>query len=611
MIAAAHTLGIPHPPGTPLFVVAARTWSVLLGALPPALATNLLSAVSTAAACGALAACCSRWLRSGWAGAAAGLGAGLMATVWRNATETEVYALALCLAALTLLAADAAGRHGGARRLVLVAYLLALAVPLHLFALVAAPAAVLLAASDADGRLRRRDALLLGGAAVVAAGVGTMRPWVVAVGLAAMLGAGLTGRTRALPLGAIGAIVLGASAVLVLLLRARHDPVLDQGNPATWRALADVLARRQYAVPGLWPRQAPPWLQLGNLIEYADWQVALSLGPDPAPTWGRTLATVAWALLGLVGCRAHRRQDRRSWRALLVLLLGASVGVVAYLNLRASPSYGDGFLPPGAPREARERDYFFTFAFWSWGAWAGIGAVTLATRLARGRAWVGVLVALLPAALNWRAVDRARGPDARLARDAARTLLLPLPPRTVLLTGGDNDSYPLWYLQQVEDTRRDVTVIVTPLLPAEWYRAELRRRGTLRGEAATRWLGTPATIAGIATTAAAAGRPVVTTGWVADTLRARAGAWDTVGPWYVLQASSRAAGTAGGPPVAIGRLPSAAFAARLAAPQLGGGRVPDSSDPASRVVRRLLACAGTEASETPGAGSLASICNRR
>ncbi|HEY2165352.1 MAG TPA: DUF2723 domain-containing protein [Gemmatimonadaceae bacterium] len=87
-IAAAHSLGIPHPPGTPLFVVLLSAWAKLLGFLPFATATNLFSSACTAAAVGLTALWIARATREPLAGLAAGIAAGAMSTVWQNATET-------------------------------------------------------------------------------------------------------------------------------------------------------------------------------------------------------------------------------------------------------------------------------------------------------------------------------------------------------------------------------------------------------------------------------------------------------------------------------------------------------------------------------------------
>jgi hypothetical protein len=116
--------------------------------------------------------------------------------------------------------------------------------------------------------------------------------------------------------------------------------------------------------------------------------------------------------------------------------------------------------------------------FWGWGLWAGIGAVALA-RARAGRAWgpwIGVAVAALPIALNWAAVTRRVHPESTLPRMLARTLLEAAPPGAVLLLAGDNDSYPAWYLQEVEGVRRDVALVTLPLLAAPWYEAEVERR---------------------------------------------------------------------------------------------------------------------------------------
>ena len=587
-IAAVESFGIPHPPGTPLFVAVGRAWHLLLAPLPTAGASNLLSAVATAAAGGALA---------------AAVCAASMSTVWLNATETEVYAASLALSVVTLVAADQAGRTGEPRWLVLTAYLFGLAAPLHVSALVAAPAAITLAATSARDA-RPVTALVLGGAFALAAGVGTGAAVVAALGLALMLVAGLatarvagveqrdraTDRVRPRhALAACGAVALGVSATAVLLLRARHDPALNQGNPATLGTLLDVLARRQYDVAGLWPRQAPWWIQLGNLFEYADWQFALGLAPGPAPSPWRTTVTVLFALLGLYGAREHRRLDRRSWRALIVLALCASVGVAAYLNLKAGPSFGAGVLHADAPHEARERDYFFVLAFWTWGAWAGLGAVRLAERWRRG-AWLGLGVAALPVVLNWRAVDRRREPDAETPRRLAEELLGSAPPRAVLFVWGDNDSYPLWYAQQALRVRRDVTVVTIPLLPARWYRAELARRHALwPADSLERWVGARWASAVIAARARALGRPRAFAVSVPASDRAAAGArWTLAGLAYVDSAPpGRVADAIRG--VAVDRATTAAAAARLAR-WLARYPPSETTDETTQVMRAYLEC---------------------
>lgn len=164
---------------------------------------------------------------------------------------------------------------------------------------------------------------------------------------------------------------------------------------------------------------------------------------------------------------------------MLVLILSASVGLVLYMNFKAGASFGHGLLPEGSPHEARDREYFFALAFWCWGAWAGMGAVSLASRVRESLAWAGVAVAALPLVLNWQATDRRRNPEASLAALYGRALLWSVPERGVLIAGGDNDTFPIWYLQTVEGERKDVTVVVGPLLGARWYRAELARRDSL------------------------------------------------------------------------------------------------------------------------------------
>ena len=80
----------------------------------------------------------------------------------------------------------------------------------------------------------------------------------------------------------------------------------------------------------------------------------------------------------------------------------------------------------------------------------------------------------------------------------------------VFLALGDNDTYPLWYLQQAEGTRKDVTVVTVPLLPAKWYRAELARRyKLLDSNGVDSWLGRDSTVALITRRSYDQNRPVI------------------------------------------------------------------------------------------------------
>ena len=478
-LAAVHSLGIPHPPGTPLFILAARVWSMI--AAPVAgftIAVNSFSALTTAAAFGIVANLFWRSTGDAEASFAGAATAGLMSTVWLNATETEVYAFSLFGAFVIFWCASRYALTLRHQWVVLTLYLCGLGWSLHLTALLVVPAA---------------------GYAIVSA---AKKPGVRDVAGGLLLS------------------IVGGSVILYMLIRAQHDPAINQANPSTVRGLIDAVQRHQYDVAPLWPRRAPLWLQLGNVFEYADWQLALGLGPAPGPTVGRTMFTVIYAILGVYGSIRHRALDRKSWRSWMILFVTTSIGVVLYLNLRAGASYGAGVLPPGALHEARDRDYFFTWAFVCWGAWAGFGAVRLARRwagslhapasVARAFTSAGVAFAMLPLALNWAPVRHERHDEQRRAERESARMLERLPLRAVFLAVGDNDTYPLWYMQQVKSLRRDVTVVTIPLLTPPWYRAEIRRRyGLLDSLHTANWYGTEHTIDNIRQRAAASGRPVV------------------------------------------------------------------------------------------------------
>lgn len=654
-IAAAHSLGIPHPPGTPLFVLLLSAWTKLVP-LPFAIATNVLSAVATALAAGITGRFVQRATGSSSMAFAAAIAAGGMSSVWLNATETEVYAASLALGVLMLHAGERAGREQSARWTYLTAYLIALAVPLHLSALVAAPAAIALASHTSSGILWRR-ATMLSGVFVFAMGVGRMSLWVVASGLVVIMMSALRlmrdkssvttspvsrvstsdesrvtrlhmshgpRRDAALVILTAAVAMLATTALAFLYLRAQFDPAINQGDPETLTGLVDMVARRQYDVAPMWPRKAPVWVQIGNLGQYVDWQVALSFGPTVFPSVFRSVFTVLFLVLGYQGAVAHWRADRRTWIGVATLLLCGSIGVLVYLNLHAGPSIGYGILPSSAVREARERDYFFVFAFWAWGIWAGMGAVSVAERWSRP-ALTGALVACLPIVLNWRAVTRRVEPERSLPRVLAEAILESTPPNGVLFSMGDNDSYPLWYVQQVLRVRPDVAVVTVPLLPTQWYRNQIAKRfGLLDSRATQHFDGSLSTAARIASGARAVERPIAVSMQMTAAERARLGSsWTASGLVYVESSRLSALGPRQDEqrlPRAESRQPTAGIDT-VAARRMGdwverrlGTRPPRAAiDPVHGYFRRMLDCPRSllEVARNADSPRLDSACNYR
>ncbi|HEX2450149.1 MAG TPA: hypothetical protein VHJ69_03365, partial [Gemmatimonadales bacterium] len=216
--------------------------------------------------------------------------------------------------------------------------------------------------------------------------------------------------------------------------------------------------------------------------QYFDWQWARSL--DRAP---RFVVTLVMAWLGLHGLFVQRAVDRGASRLLVTLFLVTGLGLVLYMNFKPGFSLAMAEWPNRSQHEVRERDYFFVASFVIWGLWIGIGladvARTVRLRLAHRAGPSGfaatfavLAAALLPLALNATSATRRGTPDARLAADIAYDLLNTVPPYGVLFTNGDNDTFPLWWAQEVAGTRPDVTVVCLSLAHTAWYPRQLRDR---------------------------------------------------------------------------------------------------------------------------------------
>jgi hypothetical protein len=514
-IAAARTLGVPHPPGTPLFVMIAHVWGLLVPVGEYAVRTNLLSALFSAAGAGGFFLVVHESLRSTeprgrllTAAAAALIGA-FTFTNWQNSNETEVYAVAtftisaMCWLAMVWRRRRRADRRAG-RLLLLLVYLAGLSIGNHLLALLAGPAVIAFlvatlraepAPSPEAGRREWGQVAVLAGTWALLIGTGLGSTGLIALGsLCFMVAAVYAGRGGA---GfAVASLILAAGAVtpyLYLYLRAAQHPPINEAAPATFDALLAVIRRAQY--PPRTPFDDPTVVsgggnpgrslrllavQFGDYVVWFNWQWAKSLPGMIGPVPLYTPVTLVFASLGLRGMFAQRRDDRAAWWLLLVLWLVTGIGLVLYMNFK--PGYDrwfDVWRQPG-DHEVRERDYFFVVSFIVWGLWAGIGiaelARSMAARVPRVARWAPalLLLALVPIGFNWGAASRRHGPDARLAADFAYDLLNSAPPYGVLFTYGDNDTFPLWWAQEVAGIRRDVTVVCLALANTDWYMRQLR-----------------------------------------------------------------------------------------------------------------------------------------
>jgi hypothetical protein len=174
-------------------------------------------------------------------------------------------------------------------------------------------------------------------------------------------------------------------------------------------------------------------------------------------------------LLGIAGLAFMYARARKDLLVLGLMFVLTGVALVIYLN---SP-----------PSEPRERDYIYVGSFYIFCMWIGFGVMAVAGWL---RNWVtkpnwqlGLAVAasmsvpVIMVAKGWDNHDRS---NRYHSVDFARNLLNSCAPNAILFTGGDNDTFPLWYVQEVEGFRTDVRVCVQTFLGTDWYIEQLKRK---------------------------------------------------------------------------------------------------------------------------------------
>jgi tetratricopeptide (TPR) repeat protein len=550
-IACAHILGIPHPPGAPLYGLLGRLFSLLPVFETVARRVNFLSALSGALAAGVLFLVVERvargWYGEGFGirgrllGIAGGITAGLwMAfsdTYWSNTIEAEVYAPAMFILVLAMWLSlrwqEVRWWRGGDHMLLLVMYVLFLGIGMHLTAFLVAPALFLLVVLT-DRQWLRDWRFWLVSAALGVVIASMAEPFMLMLGLAmvaSFLGmkVGFGGKRRRnllwwflgleLPViclfwtgrvefswmwfiliqGWLLALwifqwrskgreesrrrwqfcfwltlvaLLGFSLQTFIPLRSMLDPAIDENNPDNWARFMGYLNREQYGNKSMlelmFHRKGSWASQFGVHQRMGLWGF-LRQGWLPRTWWPLVVG------MGLLGMVMGWFRERRRWLYLMVSMVICSVGIVLWMN------FSDGSR--GMQLEVRDRDYFFTPTYLLFSMWMGLGVSGLLWLVLRrirgilgGALFWTLLVLLLISpvwslAYNYHRHDRSGN---WIAHDYGYNLLNSCDRGGILFTNGDNDTFPLWYMQQVEEVRKDVRVVNLSLLNTGWYIKQLK-----------------------------------------------------------------------------------------------------------------------------------------
>lgn len=541
-IACSYILGVPHPPGAPLYILVGRLFSMLPTSADIGFRVNLMSPLISGITAMLTYLIIVRLLMI-WKGqpgtwtkadritiyASGIIGALAFAfsdSQWFNSVEAEVYAGSMFFTAivvwLILKWMDYAESPQADRYVLIIFYLMGLALGVHLLNLLALPPMAMimyarLHKSSPKGKDGWNEFIMMSVAAGVASaivmlinsgitigslniglvkgipsilsnfGMGTLA-FLVLVLVGAMIWS-IKGNKRiaALVFSSLFLMVLGYSTYSALYIRSGLNPAIDENNPDTPERLVKYLNREQYGDWSITERRAPLWkYQIEKMyIRYFNWQFVgkgqtLDNEGRIVEVYSlRGLAAIPF-LIGLIGMLYHFIRDWRRAYPLAVLFIMTGLAIIFYLN-QEDP-------------QPRERDYAYTGSFFAFALWIGIGVTALVDMLkapatakvnktgrkltpaSEGVAWALAVLVFITVPVNmFKANYREHNRQGNyVAYDYSYNILQTCEPNGIIFTNGDNDTFPLWFLQYVYNIRRDVRVVNLSLLNTDWYIKQLR-----------------------------------------------------------------------------------------------------------------------------------------
>jgi hypothetical protein len=447
-------------------------------------------------------------------------------TFWFNATEAETYASSLFLATLVVwlgfLWFEKADAQRSERYLLLGAYIIGLSIGVHLLsALAIFPVALIIYFRRFQPEWNTFIKFGFGAVAsffVIYPGIVKWFPSMLDghLSLAGIINIQDSGFIKILPPVIVGAalyglyssvknkqkylnlamlafllVTFGFTTYTSVLIRSNANPPMNQNQPDTMNRLVSYLNREQYGDTPLFNRRwNPEEIHQQNYMKYSsdfDYMLRYQIGhmylrylshnfigkegdwQDAPVDWNRLYAIPF--LLGLLGVWYHVRRD---WKWGMVFL---SFFIVTGLAL--------AFVFNMAEPQPRERDYFFAGSFFVFAAWIGIGASALLetvrdflknNKLKTVSLGILAIIIFIISPINLLIENRheRNRTGHYVAWDYGYNLLQSVEQDAILFTNGDNDTFPLWYLQDVEGVRTDVRVVNLSLLNTSWYINQLR-----------------------------------------------------------------------------------------------------------------------------------------